>query len=73
MTAPPHENHKRSIAKATSWRVLATLTTIAIVFLLTGSLAISLGVGFVEVISKFILYYVHERAWNKVGWGKTLK
>ena len=60
----------RSIFKAISWRILATLATILIVFAFTGKLALSLGVGAVEVIIKLILYYFHERVWLKINFGK---
>lgn len=53
------EQHKRSIAKAISWRIFATLTTIAIVFVFTGKLVLSLSIGFVEMLSKIFLYYAH--------------
>lgn len=66
----------RSALKAISWRVVATTTTILIVFMFTGKLLLSTGVGAVEVIVKLILYYLHERFWlytrfNKRNWVKT--
>jgi len=64
------ENHKRSMAKTISWRIIASLTTMAIVFLFTRELVLSMGVGAVEVITKMIFYYGHERVWAKVSWGK---
>ena len=63
------ENHKRSIAKSISWRALATLTTMAIVFIFTESIAASLGVGVIQAIANTILYYFHERTWDKINWG----
>jgi len=66
------ETSKRSIIKSMSWRFLATLTTIIVVFIFTGSLALSLGVGAVEVVAKLLLYYAHERTWNKIMWGKNI-
>jgi len=64
------ENHQRSLAKTISWRILATVTTMGIVFIFTGRIVLSLGVGLVEVITKGFLYYLHERLWGKVSWGK---
>ena len=64
------EKHIRSIIKSISWRALATITTIIIVFIFTRSLTIALGIGLVEVIAKIILYYGHERFWDKVMWGR---
>jgi adenylylsulfate kinase len=64
------DSHTRSITKAISWRVLATITTMSIVYYFTGSLNLSLGVGILDVVIKIIIYYFHERTWNKIGWGK---
>ena len=61
--------HRRSIAKAISWRVLATLTTFTIVYILTGKLALSMEVGLFDVSSKMLLYYLHERGWENLSWG----
>lgn len=59
----------RSIIKTISWRIIATLITIGIVYIFTGNLPISLGVGSVEVITKMFFYYAHERTWANVKWG----
>ena len=64
------ENHARTIVKAISWRIIATLTTITIVFLFTRKIILSLGVGLVEIIAKITFYYLHERLWNRISWGK---
>jgi len=65
-----HENKKRSILKAFSWRFLATVTTALIVYLFTGKLLLAVSVGGVEVIAKMILYFFHERIWNKINFGR---
>ena len=62
--------HSRSIIKAISWRLFATLATILIVFAFTRKLILSLGVGAVEGVVKFILYYLHERIWVIIPFGK---
>ena len=67
------ETHVRSIAKAVSWRIVATLTTMLLVFIFTGNLVASGGVGLTEVLSKTVIYYLHERAWNATGFGRTSK
>jgi uncharacterized membrane protein len=64
------EKHTRTVLKAVSWRVVATLTTMTIVFLFTRKIILSLGVGLAEVIAKILFYYLHERIWNKISWGK---
>lgn len=58
-------SHKRHIAKTITWRVIGTLDTILITFLLTGSIKMGLSVGGIETITKMILYYFHERVWYK--------
>ncbi len=62
--------HHRSILKALSWRVVATFTTMSIVFAFTRKVALSAGVGAVEVVVKLILYYLHERIWGFLGIGR---
>jgi uncharacterized membrane protein len=57
--------NKRSAVKAVSWRLLGTLDTIILAFLFTGNADISLGVGGAELVTKTVLYYFHERAWEK--------
>ena len=62
------EAHTRTIVKAISWRALATLTTMTIVFLFTRRIMLSLGVGLAEIIAKITFYYLHERIWDNVSW-----
>jgi len=67
------ETHVRSIAKAVSWRIVATLTTMLLVYVFTGNLLVSGGVGLTELLSKLLIYYVHERVWNAIGFGRIKK
>ena len=67
------ETHIRSITKAVSWRIVATLTTMLLVFLFTGNLVVSTGVGLTELLSKIVIYYIHERAWNVMNFGRVQK
>jgi uncharacterized membrane protein len=60
----------RSIIKAISWRAVGTLDTIVISLLLTGELTIAVAIGSIEVITKMVLYFCHERVWNSIKWGK---
>ncbi|WOC39530.1 DUF2061 domain-containing protein [Polaribacter sp. HL-MS24] len=64
------EKIKRSIAKTASWRIVGTISTVVISYIITGTMALAFSIGFVELISKLVLYFFHERAWNKVKWGK---
>lgn len=62
--------HGRYLIKTVSWRVVASLTTMTIVFAFTRELKLSLGIGAVEVITKMILFYLHELGWERIQWGK---
>jgi uncharacterized membrane protein len=64
------EFRRRSILKAVSWRVIATMTTMTIVYIFTRELTLSLEVGLLEVTSKMLFYYLHERFWAAISWGK---
>jgi len=64
------ENHQRSIIKAVSWRVLGTIDTIVISYIITRSITLSASIGIVEIFTKMILYYLHERFWNKINIGR---
>ena len=64
------ETNARSVAKALSWRILGTVATSALVFIFTGRLVLSLAVGGVEFVSKIGLFWVHERVWNRLRFGK---
>lgn len=63
---PVSDSHKVSVLKAISWRVVGTIDTMVISYLLTGDIKVALGIGSIEVVSKMILYYLHERAWLRV-------
>ena len=54
----------RSLAKALTWRVTATLTTTLITYIVTGEVRTAVIIGGVEFALKFVIYYAHERAWN---------
>ena len=64
------ETHARSIAKAISWRTAGSLDTFVIATLITGSSKIASGVALTEVLTKCALYYVHERVWSLIPWGR---
>jgi uncharacterized membrane protein len=56
----------KSIIKAVSWRVIGTVDTMLISYILTGKATIALSIGSIEVLSKTILYYFHERLWAHI-------
>jgi len=63
------ESHLRSLLKAMSWRVLATLTTVLIAYFIIGEIEIAIMIGGIEFVLKFVIYYLHERAWQLVPRG----
>lgn len=58
-------SYKRHILKTVTWRIVGTLDTMILSWLITGSLKIGLAIGGVELLTKMVLYYLHERAWYK--------
>ncbi len=66
------EKHGRSVAKAVSWRTLGTIDTIIISWLITGKLTFAISIGVVEVFTKMVLYYFHERIWNRIKFGRVM-
>ena len=64
------EKPMRSIAKAVSWRVIGTLDTLVVSYLLTGELALASSIASVDFVTKMILYFFHERIWNRIKWGR---
>lgn len=64
------ETNKRSIAKGITWRVIATATTILIVYLFFDRLDLAIAAGAIETVLKIGLFWVHERAWFKIRWGR---
>lgn len=66
-----HEKPYRSVVKAISWRTAGTLDTIIVSYFITGNLVMAASIGSIEVITKMVLYYFHERAWNKLSFGRV--
>ncbi len=64
------EAHLRSVIKAFSWRFIGSLDTFILSLLLTGNAKWAVSIASIEVFSKIILYYFHERIWFRLRWGK---
>lgn len=64
------EKPLRSILKALSWRVIGTLDTLVVSYMLTGKIALATSIASVDFLTKLLLYFFHERIWNSVKWGK---
>jgi len=65
-----HEKHYRSVVKAISWRTVGTLDTIIVSYFVTGNLVMAASIGTIEVLTKIVIYYCHERIWNRLSFGK---
>ena len=66
-------SHLRHILKAVTWRILGTLDTIMLSWLITGNALTGLKIGLAEVVTKMVLYYFHERIWFKINLSKSGK
>jgi len=64
------ESRARSIVKAVSYRILGSITTGLIVFVITGKADLSLGVGGLDMVAKIAVYFVHERIWDRIAFGR---
>ncbi|MBZ0180205.1 MAG: adenylyl-sulfate kinase [Melioribacteraceae bacterium] len=65
------ETHLRSILKTISWRFWATLTTTVLVFIFIGEIGLAVSIGLVEVVIKMLIYFLHERAWGAIKFGRV--
>jgi uncharacterized membrane protein len=63
-------SYYRSFTKALTWRIVGTLDTIFLSYFVTGKIKIALSIGAIELITKTLLYFIHERIWNKFRWSK---
>lgn len=64
---------KRHLAKTMTWRIVGTIDTMIIGWLVSGNALVGLSIGGTEVITKMVLYFLHERAWFKYGYKKDRK
>ena len=64
---------KRHIAKTITWRIVGTMDTMLLGWLISGNPLIGLKIGLLELITKMVLYYFHERIWYKSNFGVNRK
>ena len=60
------DSNLKSLLKTISWRIVGTLDTMLISYAITGHMAMAFSIGSIEVFTKMILYYFHERIWNNL-------
>lgn len=66
------DTHTRSIAKAISYRLFGSISTALIVFVWSGDLKVSVGVGAFDMVAKIGLYFLHERVWDRIPFGREV-
>jgi uncharacterized membrane protein len=65
----PDISRKRHILKTITWRIVGTIDTIILSWIISGNPFIGLSIGGAEVITKMGLYYLHERIWYRSNFG----
>ncbi len=65
-----NDTKTRTILKALSWRMLGTATTIVVAWVITGEIKVAAGLGITDALIKLVLYYLHERVWLHVWFGR---
>ncbi len=73
MSEKAHLSKKRHLLKTITWRIVGTVDTILISWLISGDPLVGLSIGGLEIFTKMILYYFHERAWYKSSFGVKRK
>lgn len=69
----PNISKKRHLLKTITWRIIGTLDTMLIAWIISGDPLIGVSIGGVELFTKMILYYIHERVWYKSNFGVNKK
>ena len=64
------ESSRRSVAKTISWRVTGSLSTFLISFIVSGDFVVAGSIAMVQITVNTVLYFIHERVWNKIKWGR---
>lgn len=64
------DTHSRSFAKAISWRITGTVDTMLLSLIITRNFKFAAAIGLTEVLTKSVLYYLHERAWLRIPYGR---
>lgn len=71
MAGAGFETKRRSVVKALSWRVLAAVITTSVAFVMTGQLDFAAKVGIIDTAIKLGVYFMHERIWNRIDYGRA--
>ena len=66
----PAEQARRSLLKAFTWRATGSLDTFVLAYLFTGHAKVAVAISMTEVVTKIVLYYIHERVWTRITFGQ---
>ncbi len=61
---------KRSLVKTITWRITGSGATFAISYAISGNFTIAGSIASIQLVANTILYFIHERVWDKVTWGR---
>jgi uncharacterized membrane protein len=64
------DSNRRSLVKTITWRVTGSTAAVLIAYAVTGSIAVSSTIGILHLIINTFLYYIHERIWARITWGR---
>lgn len=64
------ESSVRSVAKTVSWRLTGSGATFAISYMISGDINIAGSIAIIQVLANTVLYFIHERIWNRINWGR---
>ena len=64
-----NDSATRSVVKTLTWRITGSSATFLVAYVLTGNFAIAGAIGVAQLVTNTILYYIHERVWNRIVWG----
>ena len=65
-----HRTTKRSLVKAVTYRSMIVVLDVSVIYLLTGRVDVALGFTVISNVYTTVAYFLHERLWNKIHWGK---
>ena len=65
------DNRARSVIKTLTWRVTGSFATFLIAWSIGGDMAVAGSIAVVQIVANTMLYYLHERLWNLIGWGRN--
>lgn len=65
------ETRRRSLAKSISWRILAAFITASVALVMTHQLEFAAKIGLVDTSVKLLIFFFHERVWNKINYGRV--